>query len=110
MNIKLTYAQRATLAENITFFLIGKGLDVLGTFEGKLTKKEQMNAFGFYMGKGTIIVNGDRLSVLMRVRTSYGQESEITCSIGANYSQYTNASCDKVVGDFYDYLNKLQTT
>jgi len=67
--------------ERIAFFLISKGLNVGSTWEGKLKKAEQVEAFGVYLGRGVIIVNGTNDTVLNTVSICYGTETEVRESL-----------------------------
>ena len=66
--------QRYELARRISLFLVGKGLTISDTWVGHLTKKEQIEEFGFYIGKGKIEVNGQKDYVAMAVKVAFGQE------------------------------------
>lgn len=74
MRYALPQAQRYDLAAKIGFFLVKKGLKSWGVWFGKLTKSEQINSFGFYIGKGQIEVNGEKDYIAMTIRVCFGSD------------------------------------
>ena len=69
--------------ERIAFFLISKGLNVGGSWSGKMKKAEQVAAFGAYLGKGTIEVCGTSDTVLNIVSICYGADCSIRESMSS---------------------------
>ena len=59
-------------AENIAFFLLEKTGSVLGYWYGKLSAKEQRALFGQFIGKGNIVIDGEREEIFNRVKVCFG--------------------------------------
>jgi len=74
MRYAIPQIQRYELATKIGLFLVGKGLNTWDSWFGKLTKSEQLEAFGFYMGKGKIEVNGEKDFVAMSIKVCFGAD------------------------------------
>ncbi len=64
----ISQAQRYELAERIGFFLVGKNLKTWQIWHGRLSKAEQIESFGFYVGKGAIEVDGAADCISMDIR------------------------------------------
>ena len=50
---------RTELANKIGMFLVRQDLGLFDTWEGRLTAKESMKAFGYYFGRGKLEINGE---------------------------------------------------
>lgn len=74
MRYALPQNQRYELATKIGFFLISKGLKTWDMWKGRLSKSEQIQAFGFYMGKGFIVVDGERDEISMTIKVCFGTD------------------------------------
>ena len=74
MKYAISQQQRYELATKIGFFLLDKGLKTWETWQGRLTKNEQMETFGFYMGKGLITVDGQSEEIIMSIKVCFGQD------------------------------------
>lgn len=59
-------------ASNVCFFLLEKTGSVFGKWEGKMSAKEQRELFGRFLGKGTIVIDGEKEVVLNRVKVCFG--------------------------------------
>lgn len=106
----MNYLQREDLAQKIGFFLVSQGLKVWDNWEGRLTKKEQLDAFGFYLGKGTIIVSGEFDNISMRIKVAFGQDYDDVRGISARYQEHTAAWDNAGKSQFRDYckFNDIQ--
>lgn len=72
MRYAIPQNMRYDLAAKIGLFLVGKGLKVWDVWTGRLTKAEQLEAFGFYMGKGLVTVDGGSDEISMTVKVCFG--------------------------------------
>ena len=70
-----------TKAEAIATFLIEQKGSVLASWAGKLSKKDQLNIFGRYFGKGTIAINGENETVTHIIKVAFGQDASWTAQI-----------------------------
>lgn len=61
-------------AANLALFLIEKTGSIFGVWQGKLTAAEQRALIGRYIGKGKIVIDGEREEVLNRVRVCFGHD------------------------------------
>jgi hypothetical protein len=59
-------------AANLALHLIEKTGTVFGTVEAKMTAKEQRELFGKFLGKGTIVIDGERETISNRVKVCFG--------------------------------------
>lgn len=64
--MKTDYAARLAL------FLLEKTGTVLGEWSGRLSAAEQRGLFGRFIGKGLIIINGERETICNRVKVCFG--------------------------------------
>lgn len=69
------------LAAKIGIFLISKGLHSWDSWSGKMLKKDQMEAFGVYFGKGTIHVDGLEESITSIVSCCFGTDYMTSCRV-----------------------------
>lgn len=67
--------------EKIGFFMTDKEGHV---WEGKLSKKEQIAAFGVYFGKGMLLVDETTMTIVHLRSQSFGNETEITTCMSIN--------------------------
>ena len=61
---------------NLAFFLLDKVGSVCGIWKGKLSALEQRCLFGKVLGKGTIIIDGEKEVVFNRVKVCFGQDCD----------------------------------
>lgn len=54
---------RFDIAARAALFLLGKGKTIFGFWSGKMTRQEQLDTFGFYLGSGTIAIDGEEDSI-----------------------------------------------
>jgi len=87
----MNYSQREDLARKIGLFLVGQGLGVWDRWEGRLTKTEQLEAFGFYVDDGLIIVDGKGGSISVQVKAPLGCDVDNRRDITAQYRERFNA-------------------
>lgn len=76
------------LAAKIGFFLIGKGLNSWGQWSGRMTKAEQVKAFGYYFGKGLITVDGMKEEIYSTIKVCFGMDWCETCGINAKTGEW----------------------
>ena len=69
---------RGDVAANIAHFLLANGLSIFATWSGKLKAADQRLLFGFFLGKGTIVVNGLDETVENRYKACYGETTEVS--------------------------------
>lgn len=58
----------------LALFLTEKTGSCLKTWQGKLTAAEQRALIGRYIGKGKIVIDGEREEVLNRVKVCFGHD------------------------------------
>lgn len=61
-------------AANLAFFLLEKTGSIFGRFVGKMTANEQRALFGRVIGKGRIVIDGDRELIANRVSVCFGHD------------------------------------
>lgn len=61
-------------AANLAFFLQEKTGSVVGQWKGKLSALEQRSLLGRFLGKGTIIIDGETETVCNRVKVCFGHD------------------------------------
>lgn len=59
-------------AANLALFLVEKNGSCLSTWVGRLTATEQRALFGRFLGKGRIIIDGERETICNRVKVCFG--------------------------------------
>jgi hypothetical protein len=59
-------------AANLAFFLLEKTGSVLSTWKGRMTANEQRGLFGRAIGKGVIVIDGEREIIANRVKVCFG--------------------------------------
>jgi len=59
-------------AAALAIFLVEKTGSVFGTWKGRLSANEQRTLFGRAIGKGTIVIDGEREVVANRVKVCFG--------------------------------------
>ena len=59
-------------AANLAFFLLAKTGNICGTFAGHMSAAEQRALFGRFLGKGAIVIDGERETVCNRVKVCFG--------------------------------------
>ena len=85
-------AGRYDVATNMAFFLMANDHKIFDTWRGKMKAVDQRKIFGVKLGKGTIVINGEKDRAACRVKTCFGQDSDenvwIDCThnyIGQNW-------------------------
>lgn len=61
-------------AGNLAAHLLEKTGSVFGTIAAKMTATEQRALFGRYLGKGTIVINGEEETICNRVKVCFGHD------------------------------------
>lgn len=61
-------------AANLAIFLTERAGSCLATWRGKMSAADQRALFGRFLGKGTIVINGEEETVLNRVSVCFGQD------------------------------------
>lgn len=61
-------------AAKVTLFLLEYTGSIWGTFKGTMSKKEQLELFGRYIGKGQIVIDGLHETVCNRVKVCFGMD------------------------------------
>lgn len=59
-------------AANLALFLIERVGSVFGTWSGRMPASQQRALFGRSLGKGTIVIDGERETVCNRVKVCFG--------------------------------------
>lgn len=69
-----------TAVANLANFLMEKEGSVLATWSGKMPAKQQRELFGVFMGKGTIVINGENETIQHLVKVCHwnGQDADPT--------------------------------
>lgn len=67
-----------TKIENLTMFLVRKTGSSLGCFIGRMPAKEQRELFGEFLGKGKIIIDGARETLVHSRKVCFGLDHEET--------------------------------
>ena len=66
------------IAENLTAYLVNKTGSVFNRVSFKMNAKEQRELFGSYLGKGTIIIDGNEERLIHQVSVCFGQDYDNT--------------------------------
>lgn len=90
-------APNYTAAENLAAFLMAECGSVLATWSGKMDKKTQLALFGFYFGKGLIVINGTLEIITHVVRVCFGTDTAVNGSM--NFVGRVNDALDYTVLD-----------
>lgn len=61
---------------NLALYLLDQTNSVTARWEGKLSAAEQRKIFGRYLGRGTIVIDGDRELVFNRVKVCFGLDTD----------------------------------
>ena len=61
-------------AANLALFLLEKTGTVLGAWASKMTATEQRELFGRFIGKGRIVIDGERETIANRVKVCFGHD------------------------------------
>lgn len=67
-------AEKQDYASNLAMFLQEKKGSIFGRWSGKMTADEQRKLFGRYIGKGTIVIDGQNETVHNQVSVGFGQD------------------------------------
>lgn len=63
-------------AAQLAFFLLEHTGTVFGEWAGKMTAAAQRDLFGRFIGKGKIVINGERETLCNRVKVCFGLDSD----------------------------------
>ena len=61
-------------AANLALFIQEKTGSIFGRFVGKMTAAEQRALFGRYIGKGRIVIDGEKEEISNLVTVCFGQD------------------------------------
>jgi hypothetical protein len=61
-------------AANLALFIQEKTGSIFGRFVGKMTAAEQRALFGSYIGKGRIVIDGEKEEISNLVTVCFGQD------------------------------------
>jgi hypothetical protein len=81
------------LVASIAFFLVDKTDDCRGYWAGRMTKKEQIDVFGVYLGKGLICIDGEKEIVKMIVKVCFGTDTETVKTLTFAGRLFDNTNC-----------------
>ena len=59
-------------AANLAHFLLQRTGSIFGKWGGKMTASDQRALFGRFIGKGTIIIDGESETICNRVKVCFG--------------------------------------
>ncbi len=68
----MTASTRTDYAAQLALFLVEKTGTVFGEWMGRMSAAEQRALFGRFLGKGRIIINGDKETLCMRIKCCFG--------------------------------------
>ncbi len=63
-------------AAQLALFLQEKTGSIFGRWSGKMSAAEQKSLFGMFIGKGTIIIDGELELICNRVKIAFGLDYE----------------------------------
>ena len=58
--------------ENTTMFLLEETGDIRGTWQGRMTAKEQRALFGVFLGKGYLTISGTDEKIYHTIKVCFG--------------------------------------
>ena len=61
-------------AANLGFFLLEKTGSIWGQWKGKMKAEDQRKLFGRFLGKGTIVIDGQTETICNRVKVCFGHD------------------------------------
>lgn len=59
-------------AASLAFFLLERTGSIFGTWKGRMSANDQRALFGQYIGKGQIVIDGQRETICNRVKVCFG--------------------------------------
>jgi len=68
-------------AANLALFVSEHTGTVLGTWRGKLNAADQRKLFGRYLGKGLLVIDGERERVRMIVKVCFGLDFDVRADL-----------------------------
>lgn len=71
---KTTKLTKYDYAAQLALFLVEKVGSIYGTWQGRMTAAEQRALFGRFIGKGVIIIDGDKEEIHQRVKVCFGTD------------------------------------
>ena len=78
----LDTAAEGDIPTALAFFLIDQGKRVYGKWTGNISASDQRILFGSFIGKGRIVIDGERETVHHLIRICFGQDSDIDYTCG----------------------------
>lgn len=60
----------------LAVFLLDKTGSIWGTWEGRMPAADQRALFGRFLGKGTLVINGQDETICNRVKVCFGLDSD----------------------------------
>jgi hypothetical protein len=65
-------------AANLAFFLQDKTGSIFGHWSGRMSAKDQRALMGQFLGKGTLVIDGNDETIKMVVSACFGQDTVIS--------------------------------
>lgn len=84
------------LASKVTEFLVERTDTCLGYWAGKMTKKEQIDLFGYYFGKGLIVISGANEIIEHKTKVCFGTDTETTKICSFTGKLFDNTTCQEL--------------
>lgn len=72
---------RVDYAASLAFFLQEKTNSIFGNWTGRMTAAQQRALFGRFLGKGTLIIDGENETLKHRIKVCFGLDSEDTVQL-----------------------------
>lgn len=69
---------RRDFAASLAFFLLEKEGSIFAEWRGRMRAAEQRALFGRFLGKGTLIINGENETLIHRVKVAFGHDWDDT--------------------------------
>lgn len=90
---------RYDVAANIAHVLMANGAGIFDTITGNISAKDQRRVFGLFLGKGKLIIDGQKDTVCATYQTAFGGDQErsvwMECQrgmVGRNFYSATGQS------------------
>lgn len=91
-------------AARIGQFLINQGLKSWSYWEGKIPKTDQLEYFGVYLGRGTIVVDGRDETLYAKVKVCFGGDVDMVRGVNCKDRMWWDNQVD---GPLEMYMKKL---
>jgi hypothetical protein len=75
----------ADKAANLAFFLQDNAGSIFGSWKGRMSAKDQRALFGRFLGKGLLVINGDKEKISHFVSVCFGTMYD--CQLSLNWNQ-----------------------